>query len=123
VVLILKRFPMRLNSVPWYIVSEKGRLLLDGFIMESTNSCGYSLCIRSCFIRILNFVVEILLILTYSYELASTDQTMKNSPIHVIRLVGIEVQVTTCMSRFPVLSWPIQDPSSWRKRQRTEEHH
>jgi hypothetical protein len=59
--LALNQFPMRLNfseipvtygirTVPWYIVSEERLLLLDGFIMESTNSCGYSLSIISCLI-------------------------------------------------------------------------
>jgi hypothetical protein len=55
-VLTLKRFPKHLNflempltygimAMTWYIVSEDGRLLVDGFIMESINSCGYSLSI------------------------------------------------------------------------------
>jgi hypothetical protein len=30
-------------TMPWYIVSEEGRLLHNGFIMESVNSFGYSL--------------------------------------------------------------------------------
>jgi predicted aconitase len=45
-----KRLPVRLNfsetpltygtvTVPWCAISEKGRLLPDGSIMESTNSC------------------------------------------------------------------------------------
>jgi hypothetical protein len=68
----MKRLQMHLNFsvmlltcgtmiVPWNIVSEEGRLLLEGFMMESANSCGYSLTIMSC---VLNFLVEILLILT-----------------------------------------------------------
>jgi hypothetical protein len=43
----LKRFPMRPN-LPLYIVSEERRLLLDGFIMQSTNSFRYPLGIRLC---------------------------------------------------------------------------
>jgi hypothetical protein len=45
---------------------------------------------------VLNFLVEILLILTYG----STDQAMNDSPFHVMWLV--EVRIMTCMSRFPV---------------------
>jgi hypothetical protein len=52
-VLTLKWFPVHLplihgKWVAWYIVYE-GQMLLDGFIIESTNSCGYSLGIWSCF--------------------------------------------------------------------------
>jgi hypothetical protein len=36
-------------TVPWDILSEEGRLILDGFIMETTNSCGYSISIKSYF--------------------------------------------------------------------------
>jgi hypothetical protein len=47
---------------------------------------------------ILNFLVEILLILMY--DLSFTDQTMNDFPFHVMWVVGLEVQITTCMSRF-----------------------
>jgi hypothetical protein len=47
-----------------------------------------------------NFVIEILLILTY--DLGSADQTMNDSPFYVMWVVGLEVQITTSMSRFPV---------------------
>jgi hypothetical protein len=53
---------------PSTLLSERGQLFLDGFIMVSLN-CGYSLSIRLC----LNFVVEILLVLIY--DLGLTDQT------------------------------------------------
>jgi hypothetical protein len=43
-----------------------------------------------------NFVVEILLILTY--DLHSVDQTVNNSPFYVMWVVRIEVQITTSMS-------------------------
>jgi hypothetical protein len=57
-VVTLKLFPMRPNfweipltygivTVPEYILSEEGWLLLDGFIMEPKNSRGYSLSITS----------------------------------------------------------------------------
>jgi hypothetical protein len=36
---------------------------------------------------ILSFLVEILLVLTY--DLGSTDQTMNNSPFHVMWVVGL----------------------------------
>jgi hypothetical protein len=49
---------------------------------------------------VLSFTVEILLILTY--DLCSTDQTMNDSLFHVIWVVRLEVQIMTCMSRFPV---------------------
>jgi hypothetical protein len=49
---------------------------------------------------VLSFLVEILLSLTY--DLGSTDQTMTDSPFHVMWVVGLKVQRTTCMSRFPV---------------------
>jgi hypothetical protein len=47
---------------------------------------------------ILNFHVEILLILTY--DLGLTDQAMNDFPFHVMWVVGLEVQ--TSMVRFPV---------------------
>jgi hypothetical protein len=47
-----------------------------------------------------NFVVEILLIL--KYDLRSVDETMNDSPFYVMWVVGLEVQITTSMSRFPV---------------------
>jgi hypothetical protein len=50
--------------------------------------------------NVLNFLAEILQILTY--DLGSTDQTMNGSPFHVMWVVGLEVQITTCMSRFLV---------------------
>jgi hypothetical protein len=49
---------------------------------------------------LLNFLVEILLILIY--VIGSTDQTMNDSPFHVMWVVGFEVQITTSISRFPV---------------------
>jgi hypothetical protein len=51
---------------------------------------------------ILNFHVEIFLILTY--DLGSTEQAMNDSPFHVLGVVGLEVQIKTCMIRFPVHS-------------------
>jgi hypothetical protein len=84
-------------TVSWYIVSEEGGLLLDGFSMESTNSCWYPLRIMS---SLLNLIVEILLILTYN--LGSTDQTMNDSTFHVMWAVRLEVQIMTCMSMLPV---------------------
>jgi hypothetical protein len=65
-VLILKRFPIRLNlseipwtyeimAVTWCILFEEGRLLLDGFNVESTNSCWYSLSVRSCLLFLISF--------------------------------------------------------------------
>jgi hypothetical protein len=32
-------------TVPWYIVSEERRLLVDGFNGETTNYCGYLLSV------------------------------------------------------------------------------
>jgi hypothetical protein len=49
---------------------------------------------------ILNFVFEILLILTYDLGLA--EQTMNDTPFYMVWVVGLEVQITTSMSRFPV---------------------
>jgi hypothetical protein len=46
---------------------------------------------------ILNFLGEILLILTY--DLGLTDQTM----IDVMWVIGLEVQIITCINRFPVI--------------------
>jgi hypothetical protein len=48
---------------------------------------------------ILNFLVEILLILTY--DLGSADQTVNDSPLHVMRVIGLKVQITS-MNRFEV---------------------
>jgi hypothetical protein len=49
---------------------------------------------------VFNFVVEILLILTY--DLRSVDQTVNHSPFYVIWVVELEVQITTSVSRLPV---------------------
>jgi hypothetical protein len=49
---------------------------------------------------VLNFIVDILLIL--SYDLASADKTMNNSPFYVMWVVGLEVQIMTSMTRFLV---------------------
>jgi hypothetical protein len=57
-----------------YIASKEGRFLVDGYIIQSKNSFGYSLSIMS---YVLNCIVEILLILTYDLGLA--DQTMNDS--------------------------------------------
>lgn len=51
---------------------------------------------------VLNFVVEIFLILTYEYALGSTDQTMNVSPFYVMWVAGLEVLITIIMSRFPL---------------------
>jgi hypothetical protein len=48
---------------------------------------------------VFNFAVEILLILIY--DLRSVDKTTNGSPSHAIWVLGIEVQITTSMSRFP----------------------
>jgi hypothetical protein len=66
-VLTLKRLPMRLNFsetpltfgtmiVTLCAVSEEGRLLSEYFIMESVNSCGCSVSVRSC----LMFLISLL---------------------------------------------------------------
>jgi hypothetical protein len=47
---------------------------------------------------VLNFVFEILLILTY--DLGSTDQAMNDTPFRVMWVVGLEVQITACMPDF-----------------------
>jgi hypothetical protein len=49
---------------------------------------------------VLNFVAEILLILTY--DLGPSDQTMNDSHFRVMSVAGFEVQITTSMSRLPV---------------------
>jgi hypothetical protein len=49
---------------------------------------------------VFNFVVEILLILTY--DLRSVDQTVNDSPFYVVWVVGLEEQITASMSRLPV---------------------
>jgi hypothetical protein len=49
---------------------------------------------------IFNFVVEILLILTY--DLRSVDQIKNDSPFYAMWVVGLEVQRTTSMSRLPI---------------------
>jgi hypothetical protein len=49
---------------------------------------------------VFNFVVEILLILTY--DLRSADQTMNDSPFYVMLVVELEVQIMTSMNRLLV---------------------
>jgi hypothetical protein len=49
---------------------------------------------------VLNFVVEILLVLTY--DLGLTNQTVNDLSFYVMWVVDLEVQITTSMSRFSV---------------------
>jgi hypothetical protein len=46
---------------------------------------------------VFNFIVEMLLIFTY--DLRSVDQTVNISPFHMMWVVGLEVQIMTSMSR------------------------
>jgi hypothetical protein len=48
----------------------------------------------------LNLVAEILLIRTY--DLGLTGRTMNDSPFQVMWVVGFELQITACVSTFPV---------------------
>jgi hypothetical protein len=78
IILTLKWFPMHLNfseipltygilTMPWYIVCEEGRLLLCDFIMESSEI--FWIFIKHQIISyVLNFLVEILLILTNDWS-------------------------------------------------------
>jgi hypothetical protein len=50
--------------------------------------------------HVYNFIVEILLILTY--ELRSVDQTVNDCPFYVMFVVRLEVQITASMNRLPV---------------------
>jgi hypothetical protein len=77
-------------TVLWYIVSEEGRLSPDGFIMVSL----WVFVKHQMMFYVLNFLVEILLILIH--DLGSTDLTRNDSPFHVMLVVGLEVQITTC---------------------------
>jgi hypothetical protein len=63
----LKWFPMHRNflempltcgimTLPWNILSEKGRSFLPGFIVESIDPCGYSLSIRLCFMFLISLL-------------------------------------------------------------------
>jgi hypothetical protein len=63
------------DRAPWGIVSKEGRLLLGGFIMETTIYCGYQITSY-----ILNFLIEILLILTYDPD--PTNQAMNDSSLN-----------------------------------------
>jgi predicted amino acid-binding ACT domain protein len=45
-----------------------------------------------------NILVEILPMLTYNLD--SIDQTMNDSPFHMMWLVGLQVQIKICMSMF-----------------------
>jgi hypothetical protein len=49
---------------------------------------------------VFNIVFELLVILTYDLRLV--DQTTNDSPLHVMWVVGHEVQTTTCMNRLPI---------------------
>jgi hypothetical protein len=76
----------------WYIVSEERRLLLDGFIAESANSCWYSIIIRSCF---LFFAILI-------YVLGSSKQIINDSLFHVMGVFGFQLSITSCVNRFRI---------------------
>lgn len=84
-------------TIPWYTVSEEGRLLLDGFVVESTNSCE---CIQH---QIKSYVIKLPvdILMNRIYVLGPTDQTM-DSLFHVRWVVGLELLIMTCISRFPV---------------------
>jgi hypothetical protein len=44
----------------------------------------------------------LLFILILTYDLGSIDQAMNDSSFHMIWVVGLEMQIMTCMCRFPV---------------------
>jgi hypothetical protein len=71
----------------WYIVSEERQLLLDGFIMQSSNSCGL-FTMHNIMSYVLNSLPEIVLILLHNLGL--TDQTMNNSLFHLMWVAGAD---------------------------------
>jgi hypothetical protein len=89
VVLRLKRFAVRLN------ITVSSRLLHYG-----VNEFLRAFVKHQIVSYVPNFVAKILLILTH--DLDSTDQTMNDSTFYVMWVVGLEVQITSSTSRFPV---------------------
>jgi hypothetical protein len=85
-------------TVHWYFVSEEGRFLVDGSIR--VNEFFWIFIEHQIMSYVFNFVVEILLILTYDPR--SVDQTVSDSPFYVMWVAGLEMQITTSMSRLPV---------------------
>jgi hypothetical protein len=86
-------------TVPSHTVSEDGRLLLE-WLHYRVNEFFWVFIKHQITSYVLNFVVEILLIL--SYDLDSADKTMNNSPFYMMWVVGLEMQIMTSMSRFLV---------------------
>jgi hypothetical protein len=79
-------------TVPWYIVILR-RTVAARWLHYGVNEFLWVSFKRQIMSYILNFVVvENLLILTY--DLGSTDQTLSDSPCHVMWVVWLEV---TCM--------------------------
>jgi ligand-binding SRPBCC domain-containing protein len=102
-------------TVPWYILSEEVRFLVDGFITESTNSCGYLLSNRSW----LMFLISLLKSVWSWHTTLARLITLWRPPFYVIWVVALEVQITTFMCKFPVHSlgqfWtPLHDHSNQR---------
>lgn len=83
-----------------------------------TNSCGYSLSIRSYPMFLISFV-EILPVLTFEFNIAV--EAWRVFPLHLIRVAELgRADFDLCeVSR--IISWPIYDKFSWPKQSRVEE--
>jgi hypothetical protein len=106
-VLRLKLFPMRLHfsEIPLTYGIEREycvwRRTLSGRWPHYVVNEFFSVFIKHQIMSyVFNFVVENLLILTY--DLRSADQTMNDPPFNAIWVVGLEVQMTSGMSRLLV---------------------
>jgi hypothetical protein len=89
----------------WYNDRALGKLYLkkDGFFSMASlpSKRNFRLFIKYEIIcYVLNFVVEILLILTFA--LRSVDPTLNDSTFYVMWVVELDAQIKTSMSRLPV---------------------
>jgi hypothetical protein len=90
----------RITTVPWYTVYEQGRTVVSRWLHYAVNKFLWVIIKHQIMSYVLNFLGEILLILTY--DLGSTKQTMTDCAFHVMWVDGLEVQTMARMSRFPV---------------------
>jgi hypothetical protein len=109
IILILNWLPISINftevlltygimTESCHVVSEEWQLLLDGFIIEVTNSCGFS------FVH--SYLMFLISLSKYFWSwrvVGSIDKIKSNSPFYVMWVVEFEVRRVAHMSRFLVL--------------------
>jgi hypothetical protein len=88
-------------TVPWYCIRR--RMVASQWLHCRVSEFLWVFIRHHIISYVLNSLVEILLILTYDH--GSTDQTMNDSSFHEVWVVGLELQIITCMNRMIIIFW------------------